>query len=136
MAKKKKYGRKGRKSRRINPNVFNVHHLLWVKSYWSHGWARRLREHPYMKKSIPRDTLHRQIHLLIGSIPVPSEQECKKAYLVIEDRLAQGLISYDDTIAERIDLLLEVWKDCDDAWRLCALRKQKSVSAKFEGGRY
>lgn len=136
MSKKKKYGKKHKRQRKFNPNAINIHHLLWTASAYNYGWSKRLRMHPYLQCPIPRDTLHARIHANIACIPTPTEDECRKAYFVIEDRLAQGLISYDDKIADRMNLLLEVWQDCDDNWRIANLKKQRDIAMKFQGGRY
>lgn len=134
VAKKKK--KKSRKKQTFNPSALNTHHILWQARHWNVGYSRALRNNEYMKKLIPRDTLHKEIHCKIADVPVPSGELCKKAYLEIEKRLKEGTIdSKKDSIETRINLLLEVW-DYDSCPRTVdALLKQRSIVTQFYYGR-
>lgn len=84
---------------------------MWQANRWnSEGYASLLHNHEYLIKAIPRDTLHRDIHRQIADIPMPGETECRRAFLEIERRLECGEIDItNDTIEQRIDVLLESW---------------------------
>lgn len=130
MSKKKKKNQK----KHFDPNTKNLHHILWQARHWNVGYSKALRNHEYMKKLIPKDTLHAQIHSEIADIPVPSPQACKRAIIEIEQRLKDGMISFDDTIEQRIDLLLDIWSFDDYPRTVMALRWQKELVAKFYKG--
>lgn len=97
--------------RRFDREAEERHHIVYQANHWnSEGYASLLHNHEYLIKSIPRDTLHRDIHRQIADIPMPGETECRRAFLEIERRLEEGEISVkDDTIEQRIDVLLETW---------------------------
>lgn len=137
MAKKKKRGYSGKKNKRVrrpfDPKVLNRHHILWVASTWDSAgqYAHLLRHHEYMIKPVPRDTLHMEIHMTIGHIPVPSEEACKLAYLEIERCLAEGTISMKDTIEQRIDFLLDLWSFDAEPRTVLALQWQREIVRQF-----
>lgn len=79
----------------------NTHHLLYCRRNWSKGWAAKLRSHPYAKVEIDTN-VHDKIHQFIFTVPVPSEDECRLAYELLEAELSLGLIHMEDSPAERI----------------------------------
>ena len=79
----------------------NTHHLLYCRRNWSKGWAAKLRSHPYAKVEIDTE-VHDKIHQFIFTVPVPSEDECRLAYELLEAELSLGLIHMEDSPAERI----------------------------------
>ena len=107
------------------------HHILFQKKHWQQGYAKALREHWYMGKYIPQATLHRTIHGKIHDIPTPNGKECKKAYLELCRLEREGLISLNDTLEQRIDFLLEVWKNDNCEATLAMLKWQRQVIHKF-----
>lgn len=108
------------------------HHILFQRKHWQQGYAKALREHPYMGKYIPQATLHRAIHGKIHDIPTPNGRECKKAYLELCRREQEGLIDIKyDSLEQRIDFLLEVWSDDNCEATLAMLRWQQQVVQKF-----
>lgn len=108
------------------------HHILFQRRHWQQGYAKALREHPYMGKYIPQATLHRTIHSKIHDIPTPNGKECRKAYLELCRREREGLIDIKyDTLEQRIDFLLEVWSNDNCEATLAMLRWQKQVVQKF-----
>ena len=128
MAKKKKRKRRAP----VNPSMLNCHHILWQARHWDNGYAKALRNHEYMKKMIPRDTLHKEIHSEISDIPMPSGKLCEKAYREIERLYREELIDFDyDSIETRIDVLLQIWAEDDCEPTKAMLRKERAIAHNF-----
>lgn len=123
--------KKKKKSKVKFHNGCDWHHILFQRKHWQQGYAKALREHPYMGKYIPQCTLHREIHGKIHDIPTPNGKECRKAYLELCRREREGLISPYDTLEQRIDFLLEVWENDGCEATLAMLKWQKQVVEKF-----
>lgn len=127
MRKRKTCGRK-------QSAKFNCHHLLWQGRHWKQGYAKLLREHPYFKVNIPKDTLHREIHSKIHDIPTPNGAECRKAYELLLQDIASGKLDVaKDSISKRLDFLIEIWENSCPA-TVAMLRWQKDAIAKFYFG--
>ena len=78
-------------------------------------------------------TLHRLIHSKIHDIPCPEGKDCKRAYLELIRREEEGLLSEYDRVEDRIDFLIEMWKETCPA-TTAILQWQRDVVAKFFGG--
>lgn len=116
----------------MNQQTCDFHHLLFQERYWQTGFARRLREHPYMKKRIPQGTLHSLIHSKIHDIPVPNGKECKRAFFYIDGLYQKKLIDpRRDPLTIRLDLLIELWQDTCPA-TVAILKWQRDLIAKYE----
>lgn len=115
----------------VHRSSLDWHHLLFQRRHWKQGYAKALREHWYMGKYIPRDTLHRTIHSKIHDIPTPNGKECRKAFEELCRMEQQGLISQEDTIEKRIDFLIDIWKDDNCEATIAMLKWQKQVIQKF-----
>ena len=117
----------------IDYNALNYHHLLFQGRHWKTGYAKLLREHPYMGKYIPMATLHRLIHSKIHDIPTPNGKECRLAYELICQLEAKGKIDIiNDSIEKRLTLLIDLWKDACPA-TVEILKWQRDVVTKFYG---
>jgi hypothetical protein len=127
---------KGRK-RKSRPDYYtkDFHHLLFQGRHWQQGYARLLRQHPYMGKYIPQATLHREIHSKIHDIPTPNGAECRMAYNEICRLEELGLIDIEnDSVEKRLDLLIELWAEkCPATVEI--LKWQRDIVAKFYGGK-
>lgn len=113
MSKKKKRRRKRRSNSRKSEKTRNAndrHHILWQRNKWSQGYVYKLRDHPYCKIAIPRDTLHRHIHLEMIGIPVPSQDAAKFALDRISCLEERGLISFDDSFEKRLKVLIALFE--------------------------
>ena len=113
MAKKKKRRRKRHSNRQKSEKTRNAndrHHILWQRNKWSQGYVYKLRDHPYCKILIPRETLHRHIHLEMIGIPVPSQDSAKIALDRIGCLAERGLISYDDSFEKRLQVLIVLFE--------------------------
>ena len=107
--------------------IYNAHHCLWKRNCWDTGWARRLRNHPYCRIEIPRDTLHQLIHATIPEIPVASGIACKTAYEALNSWLEAEFISMDDNLSTRCANLMRCFRaSSPDTYK--ALQKQKQIA--------
>lgn len=109
------------------------HHILWQKNKWSQGYVYKLRDHPYCKISIPRDTLHRHIHLEMIGIPVPSQDAAKFALDRIECLEERGLISLNDTFEKRLKVLIAFFEG-NEPDTTEALKKQLEIIQGYSEG--
>ena len=120
-----------KKKLRKNHSDKDFHHILFQKRHWSQGYAKALREHPYMGKYIPRDTLHRALHSKLHDIPVPNGKECKLAFEALVRAEMNGDINVEeDTIEQRIAFLINLWRDKCPA-TVAMLEWQSQIIAKF-----
>lgn len=111
--KKLKKNRKQRKyqKKHVSERARDFHHLLYQAKHWKQGYARRLRQHPYMGVYMPQFTLHGEIHAKIHDIPTPDGKMCRKAYVELVRREREGLIDIKHDKAEkRLDFLIEMWQ--------------------------
>ena len=115
----------------------DTHHLLYQGRHWKQGYAKLLRESPYFKVLIPRDTLHRAIHSKAHDLPTPHGAECRKAYQLMMVGIASGRLDPErDTAEKRLEFLIEVWED-DCPATVAMLRWQRDIIHKFfERGEY
>ena len=106
------------------------HHILWYHREYSKGWAKRLRDHWYLKVEIPKDTLHRQIHYEVTHIPVPRAISIKDALNQLEILDKFGSISGKDSLEKRLIVLLDIF-ECIEPSTYNALKKQYDVVYRF-----
>lgn len=106
------------------------HHLVWYKREYSKGWAKRLRDHWYLRTEIPRDTLHRRIHYEVSHIPVPRVISIKSALEQLDLLERFGGINREDDIEKRLLVLCALF-DCCEPKTYEALRKQYEVVCEF-----
>lgn len=112
----------------------NYHHILFQGLHWQQGYAKLLREHPYMGKMVPAATLHAMIHSKIHDVPRPNRDDLKRAYKELLRRQAAGEIDIEhDTLEQRIGFLIEMWRDTCPA-TTAILVWQRSIVAKFYQG--
>lgn len=109
---------------------FDSHHILWYKRDYQKGWAKRLRDHWYCRISIPRDTLHREIHSEVAHIPVPRAASIKDALFQLQLLERFGGISPDDNFDKRLMVLMALF-ECVEPATYEALKKQHEIVCKF-----
>ncbi len=95
--------------------------------------SKVLREHPYCKVEIPKDTLHVYIHENMKDIPVPEEEHCAFALECINSWLDGGFAHDNDPIERRIELLIICFK-WNSPKTAEALRKQLDIVKTYKGG--
>ena len=129
--------KRNRRNRPRQSDEKNTHHLLYQGRHWKQGYAKLLRESPYFKVLIPRDTLHRAIHGKAHDIPTPNGTECKLAYQLMVEGIASGRLDPEhDTAEKRLEFLISVWQDKCPA-TVAMLSWQRDIIHKFfERGEY
>ena len=122
---------------RSRPGKRDLHHILFQRLHWTEPWAKRLREHRYMRIRVPRDTLHDYIHDKLHDVPVPNEDICEATYLELERLKELGVIDiYHDSFEERLDFLIGFWKQYDNmSFTLEAVRFQARLLKKYRNGK-
>lgn len=128
---------RGRRKRSISKKSpqhstsYDYHHLLYQRRHWDSGYAKALRNHPYMGKKIPRNTLHRIIHEKLHDIPCPNDSICRKVYLALLAEEKAGRIDpKHDTIEQRLDwLIAQLLEDCPAT--VAILKWQRDIVSKF-----
>jgi len=132
MAKKKKRRyRRNTKATRQKTNARDTHHLCYQRNKWRKGYVRELRDYWYCRISIPRDTLHRFIHLNLPDIPAPQSSSAKEALEQLGYLEKYGSITEFDSIERRLELLAALF-DCSDQATADAFRKQLEIVREFK----
>lgn len=125
--------KKKKHNKHVNPSKKDYHHILYQRKHWNIGWAKRLRNHPYMGKMIPIGTLHAEIHSKIHDVPTPNGVDCKRAYLKLIELERSGEINVKhDSLEKRIDFLIDLWEETCPA-TVAILVWQRQIAAKFYG---
>lgn len=132
MAKKKKkrYKRNGKATRPKN-NVKDTHHLCYQRNRWQKGYLRALRDYWYCRICIPRDTLHRQIHLELPAVPPPANASAKSALEQLGYLEQYGSITEFDSIERRLGVLAALF-DCTDQETADAFRTQLRIVREYK----
>lgn len=133
MSKKKRRLSRRIKQSRKNQNLSarqDIHHLLWTKRSWKGGYIGQLRMHWYCRAPIPKDTLHREIHHYIGSIPLPRGISAKGALEQLVYLEKYGGISPDDNIEKRLKVLIALF-ECVEDCTADALKIQLAIVRRF-----
>lgn len=121
------------KKRKLCPacSINDFHHFLFQKRHWQQGYAKALREHPYMGAYIPQRTLHRELHSKVHDVPVPNGRECRLAFEELMRLERAGLIDpVNDTPMEKLDFLIFLWREFCPA-TVAILEWQRDIIAKF-----
>lgn len=127
----RKHRKQLNKAPKVNMSAVDCHHLLWQSGHWNTGYKKRLREHWYMKKMIPKNTLHREIHSKIADIIAPHDRLCEKAFRELTRMEREGLIHPEDTAEQRIDFLLSMWSIDECPMTVLALVYEQAIIREF-----
>ena len=131
MAKKKQRSKRRRKKQpRPASNLRDRHHLCYQRNKWARGNLRLLRDYWYCRVSIPRDTLHKKLHLGVPDIPTPRDSSAKSALKQLEMLEQYSAISEYDSIERRLELLATLF-DCSDQPTADAFRRQLDIVREF-----
>lgn len=130
MSKHKKRKRYKKKRPPIT-KVRDKHHLCYQRRKWQRGYLRLLRDYWYCRVYIPRDTLHRKLHLELKDVPVPQNASAKAALEQLEHLEKYSAISEFDSIERRLDLLASLF-DCSDQATADAFREQLRIVREFK----
>lgn len=115
-------------AKKILHNACDCHHLCWTRKNWGNGYARALREHPWLRVYIPRDTLHRYIHHNIKCIPVPEGKDARRVFEYLMKLERSGELDYGLDILDRLAFLI---KHLKTPATIAALERQYDVIAEF-----
>lgn len=131
MAKKKKRAHKRKKRQNTANNIRDKHHLCYQKRKWQRGNLRKLRDYWYCRVSIPRDTLHKKIHLELPDVPIPKDLSAKNALEQLETLETFSAISEFDSIERRLELLASLF-DCSDQATADGFREQIRIIREYK----
>lgn len=81
-----------------------------------------------MKVLIPRDTLHKEIHHQIRTVPIPTKEDTKQVFDLLVKLEASGELDMDAGIEERLDFLIEHLTTQET---LDVLRKEREIVRQF-----
>lgn len=110
----------------------NTHHILYCRNTWDRGYAKRLRDHPYMQVKIPVKGLHEPIHKVLNCVPMPKPSRCVEAYKILKDLDNKGALKKDADIIVRLNILLCIWEGYPDLKPTCAaLRVQLAMAEDY-----
>lgn len=113
----------------FSPTAQDLHHICYTRRGWSQGYARALREHPFCKVYIPRDTLHRAIHVNLSQIPAPEGNDAKRVFEYLMRLERAGQLDYAADILERLDFLIA---HLETSTTVEALKKQRGLVEQYK----
>ena len=122
--------RKKSKSHCVSNSANDRHHLLYQKRHYN-GILSELRNYEYCVVSIPKNTLHRQIHEYLGDIPAPRPASAREVLWELRVLYRYGGISDDDDIEKRLLVLISLF-ECVEQPTADALKKQLSIVQKYK----
>lgn len=126
---KKYHKRRSRAKRRIN--TVDKHHLCYQRRNWRRPGLRALREHWYCKVYLPKNTLHKLIHVYVPDVPAPGEASARIALEQLGYLEKYGAISESDPVERRLQLLAGLF-DCVEQPTADAFRKQLQVVREYK----
>ncbi len=129
MAKKKKH-KKHHEKHSVVSSYFNNHHLLWMRKMWNSGSLRNLREFHYCIVSLPKDTIHKEIHEKVPFVPPPKPSYAKYVLEELKKLDDIGAISDDDKIEKRLGVLI-CYFDCIEQKTADALWEQLKIVREY-----
>lgn len=129
---RKRYLRKLRaKARKSKVSSHNdIHHLFFWRSHWRGAVIGELRQHPYCKVLIPRETLHKMIHEAVPCVPVPSPENVRDVIFQLRNLEKYGAIGPDDSLEKRLKVLISLFEYAEDPTAE-ALKAQLEVAERF-----
>lgn len=110
--------------------LYDTHHIFFPrKSYEKDPWDV-LRSFYYCKITIPKYTIHDEIHETISSIPPPDNFSAIRALSSLLLLRRQGGIAEDDPAEKRLKVLIALF-DCSNQPTADALRQQLEIVQKY-----
>lgn len=101
-----------------------------MRKSWRGAVIGELREHPYCKVCIPRDTLHKMIHDEILNVPVPRPVNIREAVFQLRSLESFGAISPKDSFEKRLRVLIALFEYVEQP-TADALKIQLKVAERF-----
>lgn len=108
----------------------DTHHLLYQRRYWHGDTLIALRDYWYCRAEIPKNTLHRRLHNLVQTVPVPKATNAKSALEQLRTLERYEVIHEDDTIERKLEVLIALFDSVEQPTAE-ALRKQLDIVHKF-----
>lgn len=132
MSKKRKLRQRVKKSRKCEKRLQgkDCHHIFFQKRFWKGGLKGEFRMHWYCKVYIPRNTLHKEIHAQITSVPVPKYSNIRGVIEQLKMLEHYGAIRDTDSIEKRLKVLIALF-ECSEDPTADALRKQLEIVQGF-----
>lgn len=109
-------------------SICDAHHLLFIRRDYSSGYARALREHPFLRCYIPRDTLHKEIHHRLSHIPVPEGRDARRVFEYLMRLERNGELDYDADILPRLQFLID---QLETPSTVAALKEEYKIISEF-----
>ena len=109
----------------------DTHHLCYTRKGWAKKYARKFRTDKYCIVTIPRDTLHAQIHQHLIEIPAPTEDGARNALKQLELLKSVRLAQHCDAIETRLEIIATTF-DRSDPETAAALREQKRIVSELK----
>lgn len=132
MSKKKKLKRrKYRSQRKLNLTTCDKHHLIYQGRNWKRGSLKELRMFWYCIMYIPRNTLHREIHASLSTIPAPDEGVARDVLRRLRLYDDDGELDYFDPLEKRLALLADLFERYEAFDTADAMRKQLYIAKCF-----
>jgi hypothetical protein len=130
MSRKAKREQKNRKRQLTANGTRNCHHIFYQRTNWGRGALSILRQYPYCKAYIERETLHATIHSKIGNVPTPKPVNALEAVRQLQCLKEQGAITENDSIVKRLIVLIALFDDIEPK-TANALQRQLDIVCKF-----
>ena len=105
---------------------WDCHHIFYCRKSYKTKTLRDLRELPYCKVYIPKDTVHKTLHALVRCVPAPKEVNAKGAMYQLRLLEEYGAISPQDSLEKRVEVLAALF-DCVEQPTADALREQARI---------
>ena len=109
----------------------DTHHLCYQKRAWRGEALIALRDHWYCKAEIPKNTLHRRIHSMVSTVPVPKAINARNALEQLRTLERYEVIHETDSIERKLEVLIALF-DCVEQPTADALKKQLDIVHRFK----
>ena len=113
----------------MSTNYIDHHHLLYPRTGWNYGFAKKLRTHAYLIVELPRN-LHEAIHASVPYIPVASGNVSSAAIEKLAFLRETGVIKGNDSPVKRLSALIGIFEELDPDIAY-ALDAQLKIVCKF-----
>lgn len=108
----------------------DTHHLCYQKRVWKGGSIGLLRDFWYCRAEVPKNTLHRRIHSIVTSVPVPKAINAKSALEQLRTLERYEVIHENDSIERKLEVLIALFDHVEQP-TADAFKKQLDIVHKF-----
>lgn len=128
--KKRRYNNRTKHEYHPPKTPYDKHHLCFIGRKWSNGWLQVFRQYWYCVIYIPRDTLHREIHENLATIPAPKPENAREALEQLRILERYGAIHEGDDIETRLQILIMLF-DYIEPRTVDGFRKQLEIVREY-----